>query len=322
MKKKQKGLILVISMMLIMTMLIGCGKQPLDEVSQPGEIQENYPMTIVDGLGYSVTIEKLPERIISIAPSQTEILFSLGLEEKIVAVSDYCDYPVEALEKEKVGSSWGTNTERIIELEPDVVFVYGEGDLAAEEQLVAAGITIVKYMPETIGEILETIQSIGKITGTDGKALELIAEMESRRDAIIEKVKNQPSKRVFYQIWDEPLMTAGPGSFIDELIQLAGGENIAADVVGSYPQYSVEALVEKDPEIYLLPGYAENTMILSKADEEVLINLIKSKPGYSEMTAVQNDRIHLLEPNIVSRPGTRIIDALELIAKAIHPEIF
>lgn len=322
--KKNKMNYVILGLVLLVVFLGGCQSQgpTVQGPSIEDEYNDDFSATVVDGLGDEVTIDRLPERIISIAPSQTEIIYALGIQHKLVAVSDSCDYPAEALTKEKVGSSWGINIERVIELEPDLVFVYGEGDLEAVAQMEAAGITVVKYMPESIEEIFSLIEDTGKLTNTSEMAQELIDTMTARRDNILEKVKGQPVKRVFYQVWDEPLMTAGTGSFIDELIQLAGGENIAADGSGAYPQFSTETLVERDPEIFLAPAHMEEAMNLSEEEKTQLINQIKSRPGYGEITAIQNNEIHLLEPNIVSRPGTRIIDALELIARAIHPEAF
>ncbi len=320
----KKWLVLLMALIMVTSLLAGCTeKQEVVETDKVEVVEEvSFPLMIVDGLGNEVTIEKKPEKIVSIAPSQTEILFALGLENRIIAVSDYCDYPVAALEKEKVGSSWTTNTERIIELEPDLVFVYGEGQPEAMEQLAAVGITIVRYMPETVDAIFETISATGKITGEEAAAAKLVKEMEEKRDAIVNKLKDQPKVKVFYQVWDEPLMTAGPGSFIDELIQLAGGENIAADAEGAWPMYSVEALVEKNPEVFLAPAHVGENMNLTAEEQVVLIDTIKARPGFDQISAVINNRVELLEPNIVSRPGARIIDALELLAKTIHPELF
>ena len=319
--KTIKFISIVLVIILSLTILIGCGTKVEDSSGNQEAIEGLYPMEIVDGLGNSVTITKLPERIISIAPSQTEILFALGLEDRIVAVSDYCDYPEAALTKDKVGSSWATNTERIIELTPDIVFVFGEGQAEANNQITAAGITVVKFEPESIEEILTTISALGKITGTGEVAEKLIADMTSRRDELLEMVKNQAAKKVFYQVWDEPLQTAGPGSFIDELISLAGGINIAADTEIAWPMFSPEALVEKDPEVFILPAHVGGNMALSTTDLENLVNDLKGRPGYEAITAVKNNRIAAVEPNIVSRPGTRIIEALELFVKAIHPEL-
>ncbi|SCY94691.1 ABC transporter substrate-binding protein [Alkaliphilus peptidifermentans] len=323
---KRNLLVFFMIIALVVGAISGCSggevsvEQPDDSVAQQED--SRYPMVIVDGLGYEIEIKTQPETIVSIAPSQTEILYALGLGDKLAAVSDYCDYPAEAQTKDKVGSSWSTNTERIIEIYPDLVLVYGEGQPEAVEQLKAAGITVVKFMPETIQEILDTIAAIGFITNEDEQAQAVIKEMEEKRDNIIAKVKDQPTRRVFYQIWDEPLRTAGPGSFIDDLIRLAGGENIAADAEGAYPQFSTESLVERDPEVYLAPAHTSDKDFLTEEEELNLINAIKSRPGFSEISAAKNDKIELLEPNIVSRPGARIIEAFELIAKAIHPEVF
>ncbi|WP_026477746.1 ABC transporter substrate-binding protein [Alkaliphilus transvaalensis] len=325
---KNKWLMLLITLLLITSVFVGCtGKQEEVKTDANGDTiavigDEAYPLVVVDGLGNSVTIKEKPEKVISISPSQTEVLYALGLGDKLIAVSDFCDYPVEAMDKEKVGSSWTTNTERIIELEPQIVFVYGEGQPEAIEQLTQAGVTILKFMPESIEEVFESMMVTGQVFGIEDTAKTIIDELTERRDAIVELVKGQPTRSVFYQVWDEPLSTAATGSFIDELITLAGGENIAADAEGAWPMYSVEALVEKDPEVYLAPAHMGETTNLTEAEEQMLIDSIKARPGYSQINAVVNNRIVPLEPNIVSRPGVRIIDALELIAKGIHPELF
>lgn len=319
--KKNKLTLIILVIMLSVTLLLGCNSKVEDSSVNQQPQESVYPMEIVDGLGNTVTINKMPERIISIAPSQTEILFALGLGDKIVAVSDYCDYPVEALAKEKVGSSWTTNTEKIIELTPDIVFVFGEGQTEANEQIAAAGITIVKFEPESIDGVLSSISTIGKITGTDTKAEEVITAMTTKRDKLVEMVKGQPTKKVFYQVWDEPLMTAGIGSFIDELITLAGGVNIAADAEGAWPMFSAEALVEKDPEVFILPAHVGGNMALSTTEVEELIANVKARAGYDAITAVKNDRVVTVDPNIVSRPGVRIVEALEIFVNAIHPDL-
>lgn len=323
--RKSKATIFLVVLMLLTTLLFGCAKE--QEKNLQGDVGNNienstYPMDIVDGFGNSVTINKQPERVISIAPSQTEILFALGLEDKIVGVSDFCDYPMEALEKEKIGNAFAINVEKILELNPDVVFLYNEAVPESIEQLKASGIAVMIYSPETTDEIFNTILQLGKVMGVEEKAEQIVDEMQKKRDSIVNKVKDEKKVRVFYQVWDEPLMTAGEGSFINELITLAGGENIATDGDGAYPQYSVEAMVEKDPEIYIAPAHTAENLTLNPEEMKELKNIIKSRPGYDVITAVKNDKIELLDPNIVSRPGVRIIEALELFAKAIHPEVF
>ncbi len=323
--KKSKIFILVLVIVLTATSLFACKPRVRQELEKDISVNgENliYPMDITDVLGNTVTIEKEPERIISIDPSHTEILFELGLSGKIVGVSNFCDYPVEALEKDKVGDAFAINVEKILDLDPDLVFIYGAGQQEAVDQLKANGITIVSNESETIDEIFNAILKTGKIMNIEGKAEGLVKEMREKRDNIVNKVKDREKVRVFYQVWDEPLMTASTGSYIDELINLAGGENVASDAKGSYSDYSVESMIEKDPQVYIAPAHSEEGFNLDGGELEDLKNNIKSRPGYDVISAVKNDRIELLEPNIVSRAGVRIMEALDLFARAIHPEVF
>lgn len=317
-------LLLLIIAILAMNTIFGCTNQPAAVDEPTNEEQQEaslYPMTVTDGLGYELKIERQPQRLISLAPSQTEILYALGFGDMMVGVSEYCNYPQEALSKEKVGDALAYNIEKILELTPDLVFVYGEGIPDAVTQLEAAGITVVKYMPETMDEIFQTMMDIGKIMNEEAEAEALVNSMKERRDAVIAKVQGQPLRKVFYEVWHEPIMTAGPGSFIDELITLAGGENVAANADGAWPILSVEALIEGDPEVYIYPIYYLDSN--NKTEEEAMMrDSIAARPGFGEINAIVNDRIEMVEANILSRPGSRIIEAFEIIAKAIHPEAF
>lgn len=324
---------LLLVLLMITSFLFGCANNTGQNPQQDGgpiagedlvDVGEDvtYPINITDGLGNSITIDKEPERLVSIDPSQTEILFALGLDEKIVGVSNFCDYPVEALEKEKVGDAFAVNVEKIIELDPDIVFIYGAGQPDAVEQMKANDITIISNESETIDEIFNSILQTGKIANVEEKADQLVKDMKEEKNNIINRVKDADKVRVFYEVWDQPLMTAGQGSFIDELITLAGGENVAADGQGAYPEYSVENMLEKDPEVYIVPDHAVDDGDLTGGEVGDLKEAIKARPGYHVISAVKNNRIELLEPNIVSRPGIRIIEALELFARAIHPEAF
>ncbi|SDK69775.1 ABC transporter substrate-binding protein [Natronincola ferrireducens] len=323
---KQKKIVWIAWMLLIAFMVVGCTVEaPINEgeAVEDEEQGEGFPREVVDGLGYTVTINQKPERIISASPSQTETLFILGLADNIIAVSDYCDYPQEALDKEKIGGYKNLNTEKIIELSPDILFIYGDGDEEAIKLIEAAGITIARFEPETIDEVFSAITITGEMMGTEEKAETVVAELTAKRDSIVEKVKEQETVSAFYEIWHEPLMAAGTGSFMDELITLAGGENVAKDAEGAYPIFSEEALVERNPEVYLIPAshYIE-FFDMTEEDKAERIAEITSRPGYGEIDAVKNNRIELLEPNVVSRPGVRIVEALEMIAKALHPQLF
>jgi iron complex transport system substrate-binding protein len=310
---------MLLALIMLMTALtVGCtpkqdaSKEPEDVNSENIEASANYPMDIEDQFGNKVTIQKRPEKIVSLAPSHTEILFSLGLGDRIVGVTSFCDYPEEAKTKEDMGSFKDINLEKIIELEPDLVIQYGQGEEESNSRLKEAGITILSYEPENIEQVIELINTLGKVTDTASEAEKVTKDMIDRRDSIVKKVQGAEKVKVFYEIWHDPLMAAGPGSFMDELMTLAGGDNIAKDAEGEYPQFDIEQLIERDPEVYM----SSNDM------EEKTIESIKSRPGYENISAIKNDRVYLLEPNIVSRPGPRIIDALEIVAKSIHPELF
>lgn len=316
--KKNRIAIMFVVFVLVMALSVGCTSNN-QEVQKPEEKNHEvvesvveYPLEIEDQFGNKVVFEEAPERIVSLAPSHTEILFSLGLGDNVVGVTSFCDYPEEASTKEKIGSFQEINLERIIELEADMVFQYGPGDEDINKSLEEAGIKVISYEPETIDEVVDLINTIGKITGKTLEAEKITKDMMDRRDAVVRKTNDVDKVKVFYEIWHDPLTAAGPGSFMDELITLAGGENIAKDADSPYPQFDVEKLIERDPEIYLAADDME------ERDPES----IKQRPGYESISAIKNDRIYPLEPNIVSRPGPRIVEALELVAKAIHPELF
>lgn len=294
----------------------------VEDLDQDEEVLEeeeeevvSFPVEVSDGLGNMVSIEEEPEKIVSLNPSSTEMIFALGLGDKVVGVSSNCNYPEEATTKEIVGDYEGINLERVVELDPDLVLVYGfidEEDAAVFE---GAGITVISFLGESIAEVVENIKILGKATGQNQEAEELTDAMLEKKDEIVEKVKDQESVKVFYEIWHDPLMGAGKGSFMDELITLTGAQNIAEDADGAYPQYDVEQLIERDTDVYLT----------SQAMDDITEESIKARPGYESLTAIKNDRIHLFkgtEADMVSRPGPRIVDALELVAKAIYPDAF
>lgn len=322
MKRNLKYISLLLVMMIIFVGIVGCSGEEQGPVEEPGndivedETKDGFPLEVEDAFGNKVTLEKAPERIISLVPSHTEILFALGLEDKVVGVTSFCDYPEQALAVEKIGDYNGTNLEKVIELEPDLIVNYGDLDDDSAQVYNNAGIPVISYMSESIDEVIDTIKQIGLATDSLEVANDLVANMEEHRDEIVAKVENTDSVRVFYEIWHDPLMAAGEGSFVDGLINLANGVNVARDAEGEYPNYDIEQLVENDPEYYLTAnmetgGFSENT-----------VESISARPGYENISAVKNGDIYLLDGNIISRPGPRIVEGLELIARTLHPEAF
>ena len=313
---KFRKLALLMAIVVLGVTVVGCNtntaENPVENPVEPVVVTQDDLYKIVDDFGREVVLDKAPLRIISLAPSNTEILFALGLGDKVIGVTSYDDYPAEALEVEKIGDFNGINLEKIIELEPDLVVNYGEGNEEENDRLEEAGINFIGFEPESIDAVLDTITRIGQLTGTVDEAKALTEDMKLKKDEILNKIKGTDSKKVFYEIWHDPLMAAGPGSFIDELMTLVGGDNVAKDADGEYPQFDLEQLVERNPQVYL-----------TSADmPEKTPESIAKRPGFENINAMIEGNVYVLDGNIVSRPGPRIIEALELIAKAIHPEKF
>ncbi len=274
------------------------------------ENESQYPVNITDGYGREIELEKPAEKIISLAPSMTETIFALGAGDRLVGVTTYCNYPEEAKEIDQVGDFEGPNLESVIEKNPDVVVALAMGD-DEKSKLEDAGITVFLQDPQNLDEVFDNIKKIGTILGLQEEAESLTSNMNAKKDSIIETVSNYDSKKVFYEVWSEPLMTAGPGSILDEMINLSNGENIAYDAESLYPEYSLELLIERNPEVYLTADDGFKT-----------VEDIKNREGYENITAIKQNNIYMLHPDIVSRTGPRIIEGLEMIAQAIHPEAF
>ena len=278
----------------------------------PTEPPSPYPMTITDGAGREVTIEAEPQAIVSLAPSNTEVLYALGLGDSIVGVTEFCNYPPAAAEKPKVGGFSDVDTEKLVAQDPDLVLVanlhIGEV-VPALEQL---GLTVVVIAPPDVPAVLESIELVGQITGKDEEAAALTAEMQERIDAVAQAVEGQEKPRVFWEVSSD-LWTAGPGSFVNDLIVRAGGENIAADAESAWAQLSNEVIIDADPEVIFLADHP-----FGESAETVT-----ARPGWDAISAVVNDRIvEVVDTDMFSRPGPRVVDALELAAKSLHPDAF
>jgi len=271
--------------------------------------QSPTAINITDDLGREVVISGTPERIVSLAPSNTEILFALGLGDKVVGVDTYSDYPPEATQKEKVGGFSTVNVEKVVSLNPDLVLATGGEQEGFVTQLEGLGITVVALYPDNLDGILHDITLVGDIAGAKEAADALTENLRQRIENIESVVENVDKPKVFYVVWDEPLMTAGRGTFPDDLITLAGGTNLGAAASGDWPTYSLEMLVAENPDVIVLAH--------SKSAESM-----GTLSGWNSLTAVQRGRVYQIDPNISSRAGPRIVDALENMARYIHPELF
>jgi iron complex transport system substrate-binding protein len=227
-------------------------------------------------------------------------------------VTEYCNYPPEATEKPMVGGFSNIDLEQVVGLEPDLVLATSMHVAETVPALQEHGVTVFVADPQTVLEVLETTRAIGQITGQDEAAKVLIARMQERIDAVQETIGDAPRPKVFWELGPE-LYTAGPGSFLNDLILVAGGENVAADADSPWPQLSMEAIVLKDPDVVVLAdhNYGETA------------EMVKERPGWEDIAAVREGRIiEITNDDIVSRPGPRIVEGLEFLAQAFHPDLF
>ncbi len=252
-------------------------------------------------------------RYISLAPSTTEILFALGLDEEIVGVSSYCNYPQKAQSKEKVGTFSQPNIEKILALKPDYIFCTGLEQAQAVLTLRRLNLETYVSDPVNIQELFNSMRDIGRITHKEEKAANLIKNMEQEIGEISAKVKLIPQGqrlKVFIEIWHDPLTTAGKGSFIDWLLTLAGGINIADDTKIAYSIFSPEEVIKRNPDC----------IILTYMDEEKPVRLIKERFGWKDISAVKNSRVYNdIDADILLRPGPRVAEAVKEIYQKLYP---
>ncbi len=312
-----KRIVLTTAAILLIAFLAGCEATPGTTPEPPAPAATSapasvFPVTVTDITGNNVTIHAEPHRIVSLSPAHTETLYALGLGDRVVGVTEYCNYPPEAAEKPKVGGFANIDLEQTVGLSPDLVLATSLHVAEIVPALQERNITVFVGQPETVLEVLETTLSVGRVTGQVQAATDLVAEMQQRIDTVQETVKEASRPTVFWELGPE-LYTAGPGSFINDLITMAGGENVAADADSPWPQMSMEAIILKDPDVVVLAdhNYGQTAEMLNE------------RPGWADIGAVREGRIvEITDDDIVSRPGPRIVDGLEFLARALHPDLF
>ncbi len=296
----------LISALLILLLLSfgGCAEKA-------SETEVFQKISLLDDEGNELVLEKPVERVVSLAPSNTEIVFALGARDKLVGVTTYCDYPEEAKSKEKVGDFANPNVEKIISLKPEVVLATGGIQKGVVGRLEKAGIKVFVIDPRNFEQLFVDIEKVGEILGLKEKAEELTKSMRNKVKEIEEKTKDLPKPKVFFEIYSQPLMTAGERTFIDDMIRISGGVNIGASAGEGFPQFSEEQLLKENPDVYIAVKGSMN----NPAD-------IKKRAGYKALKAVKEGRVYVVDDNLVTRPGPRLVDGLMEVARAIHPEAF
>ncbi|MBU1208990.1 MAG: cobalamin-binding protein [Proteobacteria bacterium] len=273
-----------------------------------------YGATFTDEVGRTLEVKAPPRRIISVAPSVTEMLFAVGLEDKIVGVSTHCNYPPGAMKKEQIGGYITPSLEKIISLKPDLVIGTADGELKPfVNKMAGLGIPVYIINPRNVSGVMASIQNIGEITFSQAAAKRLVASMQEKTQTIQDKIKGRPLLRVLHVMAFDPLISSGKGTFVDNLIRMAGGVNIAEAAQGSYPRLSMEEVILQDPEVIILS---------SMKSRDPLTEQKQWWARWKEISAVRTRRIHVIDADLIHRPSPRIVEGLEETAKAIHPEAF
>ncbi|HEX9906883.1 MAG TPA: cobalamin-binding protein [Thermoplasmata archaeon] len=267
---------------------------------------------VVDDYGRTVQLNTIPERIVSVAPTPTEILFAIGAGSQVVGVDDYSDYPSEAASLPKVGA-FPLNKEAVLALDPDLIVSSDLVPLAQLEQLSDEGIPYVIFADRTIEGVFKTVKLAGIVTGHVEEADQLVSDLEDRVEAVTNQTlaAGVDKPKVYVEYY--PMWTYGPGSFGDDLIALAGGVNIAANASSEYPEVTNEFVIAQNPDVIV---YTTGPMSTTTAEA------IASRTGWSSMTAVSEDAIYSVDDNLLSRYGPRIVEGLEALAEILHPELF
>jgi len=302
---------------IIIVWLVACAPNAGEELSAPRVEGTIFPLEVVDQAGRTVRVAELPEKIISLAPSNTEILYAIGLGDKLVGVTEYCDYPEEAKQKPQIGGYSTVDIEKVVEIEPDLVLATRIHEGEVIPRLESYGLTVVVLAPKTVEEIIESIDLIGQVTGKGEEASQLTLEMEARVKMITDRTAVLPEEQkpnVFYVLWYDPLTTAGSGSRIHDLIVKAGGNNIAGDL-SDYPDISLETVISMNPQVIIADvGHG--------AGEDLNYQYVLNEKRFEDVDARRNNRVYQIDSDLVSRPAPRIIEGLESFAKFIHPELF
>ncbi len=271
--------------------------------------QQSPHPTITDDLGRTVTVTKPLTRIVSLAPNITEILYAIGADSILAGVTDYCDYPSQAKQKPHMGGMINPNIETIVGTHPDLVLMSVEGNSRLDfEKLEKLSIPVFATNPRTIEGVMKSILDIGTLTGAGQKAERFVAELRSRRDSIVAITRRQGRSRVLLVISLTPLMVAGSGSFVNELITDAGGINLGTAGKGSYPIFSREEILRLQPD----------EIILTSDIAIPLDQLLQRFPEWRTLHAVQQNAVSTIDASLISRPGPRVIDGLGRLARIIH----
>ncbi len=270
-------------------------------------------LTVTDQTGRDLVLPAAPARIVSLVPSVTEIIFKIGAQDRLVGVTDFCDFPPDARRKPSVGGMLAPSLEGMVALKPDLVVATTAGNRHETfDQLARLKIPVYVVNPITVADVLDLLARLGRLTDHAEAADRAVATLRERIQAVSDRVAGRSRPRVLYVLWPDPLIVPARGALVSELIGLAGGDSVTADGGQGYPRYSMEAALARNPEVIVLASHGSERSPLSRAKWERL----------SQVPAISAGRLYTADGNLMHRYGPRIVDGLEALARMIHPEAF
>jgi len=296
---------------LLLALLLGACGLPQEPTATTPPPQPTFPLELTDDEGVTVELEKAPEKIVTWSPALTEVLFAIDRGENVVGVSgDFDDFPPEAKSIEHIGgSNFQPNVETIVSLDADLVIDGFGGGEDWKEPLRDQDIPVVTVLADTFDDLLHDIQTIGRVTGASEEADELVGQMAETAEGIQDRIADQAAVTCFFEVgYQGGFFTVGPGAFIFDLLETAGCEPVTADANDDFPQWSVEELLRDDPDVYLVSSESGSS-----------VKAVKGRDGFGALTAVKQDRVVLIDSDLISRPGPRVVEGLEALAEALHP---
>jgi iron complex transport system substrate-binding protein len=276
-------------------------------------------MSLTDGFGHTITLQQPAQRVVSLAPSNTEILFAIGASQQLVGRDAYSDYPAEARNAPDIGGGFtALNMELILSKKPDLVLA---APLTPPEQIAdlqKAGLTVyVLSNPKSFDDLYANLETAAKLTGHEQEAANLIDSLKGRVEAVTSKIPTASARPLVYYELDatdpNAPFTSGPDTFVNLVITAAGGENFGANLNGDWVQVSVEELLAKQPDLVVLGDHTYGGVTPEQ---------VKARTGWEALHAIKQDKIFIFDDNLVSRPGPRLVDGLEAMAQLLHPELF
>lgn len=305
-KVQDGSLLLIFQLILLLAITLGissCAKN-----SNPPELKNAIPIKLIDAVGDTIQLSRPANRVITLAPNLTEMMYAIGAGEKLVGRTAFCDYPHQALQLPIMGDMLNIDYEKILQAKPDIVLMTIAGNSrSGYDKLKELGLRPIAIDAATITGVIRSLDTIGLLVGNQHQSGKLVSELEHTLDSIAQIAAASPAISAFLVIDRSMLITVSRG-FIHEALTIAGGENIAAGSIAAYPVIGREELLRKNPEVIILPA-------ASQADAESLLELY---PEWRVIRAVRNERLHIIQPGLIERPGPRIVEGIVQLYRLLH----